>query len=53
MSEILLSIYKMALSAIAKDKYLKCKCGEYPYEDGEYCPKCTARFALQADSKRR
>lgn len=38
--------YRLALTAIAKDEALPCRCGEEPYTDGEECPTCTAETAL-------
>lgn len=45
--KLLNATYKLALTAIAKDKDLKCECGNHPYVDGEPCPKCTAIKALE------
>lgn len=40
------SLYKASLASIANDKHLKCKCGNPPYDNGIYCPKCCAEMTL-------
>lgn len=40
---------RAALRAIAYDDELECRCGTPPYDNGVYCPKCTAYFALYPD----
>lgn len=44
------AVLRMALTAIAKDDDLECRCGVPPYTDGEPCPKCTAIQALDFDA---
>lgn len=41
-----LAVCRMALKAVAEDASYKCQCGEPPYTDGERCPPCFARHAL-------
>lgn len=42
-----LSITNLALSCIAKDNRLECRCGTHLYDDGEECPRCFASRAMQ------